>query len=242
MSFIYLLEKALASECVFDYIAFADHDDIWGHYKLYNASIELKKTSAECFSSDVVSAKYSRSGFSSFLTLRKSRPQVRYDFLFESPGPGCTFLFSSRFARSFGNYLGENPHLQDKIFWHDWLIYAYARVFGFKWHISGVSDMLYIQRDSNETGANIGIKAAISRLRLLFDGSFFCQSALLANSLIPGSMISHCLSSPTWIHRFRILGLLFQLRREKHVSLLVAILLLFYQPRANSSSPVKGLR
>jgi len=69
----------------FDYVAYADQDDIWLPGKLKRACDTLTQAGAQGYSSDVVA--FWDSGKS--LYIKKSYPQRRWDYLFESAGPGC---------------------------------------------------------------------------------------------------------------------------------------------------------
>ena len=54
--------------------------------------------------------------------------------------------------------------------YHDWLIYAFARSHNFKWYIDSYPGVEYRQHDTNVFGANVGIKAFISRIKLVLSG------------------------------------------------------------------------
>ena len=57
--------------------------------------------------------------------------------------------------------------------YHDWLIYAYARSNGFKWYIDSYPGVEYRQHNANVFGANVGIKAFVSRMLRVLDGEDF---------------------------------------------------------------------
>ena len=57
--------------------------------------------------------------------------------------------------------------------YHDWLIYAYARSKGFKWYVDSYPSVEYRQHTTNVFGANVGIKAFISRMHRVLNGEGF---------------------------------------------------------------------
>lgn len=154
----------------FDYVSFADQDDLWDLDKLESSINALIVHGASGVSSDVIA--FWESGRSVYI--RKSLPQKKFDYLFEPAGPGCTYLLTVEFANKL------KPLVMDKdvyknVFNHDWLIYAYARVSGHLWYILPRSTMRYRQHDSNETGVNFGYGALQIRLVKLKSGFYLNQ-------------------------------------------------------------------
>lgn len=160
----------------FDYVSFADQDDIWHIDKLSRASRILTDTEADGYSSNVTA--FWASGKKA--VIHKDQPQKEWDYLFESPGPGCTFLLTRRLALEFKNLVGRYPDEVGKVIYHDWFCYAFARGRGFSWEIDGWESMLYRQHDSNQLGANSGGKALLSRFRIFFEAFTVKQAALIA--------------------------------------------------------------
>ena len=150
----------------FDYIALSDQDDFWPNYRLSNAINKLISQNAEAYSSDVVAIDHELK----FIKLiKKSYPLKKYDYIFETPGPGCSFVMSV-------NLLG---YLQSKLNndllnfpYHDWLIYALARRQHFKWIIDDQPTLLYRQHDNNFMGGNIGFKSALKRTNRILFGDY----------------------------------------------------------------------
>jgi len=146
-----------------DLIAFADQDDIWMPDKLQRHAAILVAGAHDGISSDVVA--FSADGSESLV--RKSYPPRRFDYLFESPGPGCTFLLTPRLAELVRQRLAENTSLARSADFHDWLIYVLCRARGWGWHIDSIPSLHYRQHDSNAMGANVGTRQALSRLSLI---------------------------------------------------------------------------
>jgi rhamnosyltransferase len=103
--------------------------------------------------------------------------------MFESAGPGCTFVLTKKLASQIQAFLIANKTQCQQVALHDWFIYAFARSRGFKWLIDHESHMLYRQHAVNVVGANVGIKAKIQRFKKLRDGWLFEQALLIADIL-----------------------------------------------------------
>lgn len=143
----------------YDFVAFADQDDIWYSNKIYNAINILERSNKDAYSSNVLA--FWENGKT--LTIKKAHSQKSYDFLFSSPGPGCTYVFKSKLAIDFKRQLTNKPDITSQIDLHDWLIYAYARSKEYTWYIDDNVSMKYRQHESNEFGANAGLKAFKNR-------------------------------------------------------------------------------
>lgn len=87
----------------YDYIALADQDDIWLDDKLRYAIQRLNEEKADGFSSSVEA--FWPNGKRRLV--RKDYPQRKWDYLFESPGPGCTFVLNSRLSGALRSNLTE---------------------------------------------------------------------------------------------------------------------------------------
>ena len=150
-----------------DYIALADQDDIWKEDKLEKAIQKLEQ-GFDSYSSNVQA--FWEDGRKK--TIEKNQPQQKFDHLFESAGPGCTFVMNKKLALCLQQFLkvGQFDQLDN---YHDWMIYAFARVNGFKWFIDSYSGVHYRQHTSNVFGANVGIKAFMSRANRVLSGEGF---------------------------------------------------------------------
>lgn len=160
----------------FDYISFADQDDIWFPDKLLRAHQVLSTTGADAYSSNVIAFwKDNRR-----VLVQKSQQQVQWDFLFEAAGPGCTYVLRRELGAAIQKVLQEHWSQAQNVGHHDWFFYAFARANGYCWVIDEGAKMLYRQHDSNEVGINSGIKAFAVRTRKVLNGWGFRQSALIA--------------------------------------------------------------
>jgi len=163
----------------FDYVAYADQDDIWLPGKLKRAIESLSETGAEGYSSDVVA--FWDSGKSRYI--RKSYPQRRHDFLFESAGPGCTFVIGQRLALDIQRTVRNDPIAFADIGLHDWFTYAYARAHGYLWIIDNYAGLMYRQHAENQVGVNTGWAAFMWRARQVLNGWGLNQARLIARQV-----------------------------------------------------------
>lgn len=160
----------------FDYVSFADQDDIWLSDKLVRAHQTLLNTGADAYSSNVIA--FWSSGRKTLI--RKSQPQQRWDFLFEAAGPGCTYVMKRALTSSIQELLKNHWDDVQQVGLHDWFSYAFARANGYKWVIDDYAGMLYRQHEENEVGVNLGWRASIHRARKVLSGWGLNQSALIA--------------------------------------------------------------
>ncbi|MDP2071935.1 glycosyltransferase [Methylotenera sp.] len=163
----------------YDYIALADQDDIWQQDKLSKAIEALVRTKVDAYSSNVIA--FWPDGKQKLIS--KAQPQRQWDYMFESAGPGCTFVLTKKLALEAQTFLIKNEKKCQNIALHDWFIYAFARSRGFKWFIDREAHMLYRQHASNVVGANVGLKAKLARWQKLREGWLVKQVLLIADVL-----------------------------------------------------------
>ena len=113
--------------------------------------------------------------------VNKAWPQRTWDFLFESAGPGCTYVLHSRLAIPFQKFVRAADRTLLSIDYHDWLTYAFARSHNFPWVIDSWSSMQYRQHAHNQIGVNAGWRSFWLRVRKILTGYGFEQSLLIAD-------------------------------------------------------------
>jgi len=202
----------------FDYIAFADQDDVWSSDKLTHGIKQMEKAQAEAYSASVIA--FWEDGREKLID--KSQSQRKLDYLFEAAGPGCTYIFTNKAATLIKKYVFDFPELNDFVL-HDWLSYAILRRNGVRWFIDSIPKMRYRQHDSNQVGANTSIKGKIYRAKYILSGQGFYYIGCLIRVLdIPSINLST---------RMSILKLAFnasQLRRRRVDRFLAFSALLIY--------------
>ena len=193
------------------FVALADHDDVWLPDKLRRAIDQLTLTGADAYSSNVTA--FWADGRQKLIV--KSDPQRRFDHLFESAGPGCTFVFPrATFLRLQDWVRNEFANLQP-IKVHDWLIYAHARHQGWRWHIDIESQLLYRQHALNQIGANTGAQAALRRWRQMRSGNYRRDILAIGRAIGDDSTVMRALSRFGWSDRFHLVALASQCRRRR---------------------------
>ncbi|WP_019582582.1 glycosyltransferase [Pseudomonas mandelii] len=160
----------------FDFVAFADQDDIWYTDKLQRAVSQLERQQADAYSSNVTA--FWLDGKTQLLD--KAQPQVAWDFLFEAAGPGCTYVLSRRLVDPLKALMLSNWKALQDVSLHDWFFYAYARSHGYRWYIDPVPSMNYRQHERNQVGANTGLRSFIARYKTIHNGWWFGQVQLIA--------------------------------------------------------------
>lgn len=176
-NFFRLLRDADLSKC--DYVTLSDQDDIWQADKLSHAVKRIQENVLDAYSSNVNA--FWPNGQQKLIN--KAQPQQQWDYMFESAGPGCTFLMTKKLALEIQQFLIENQEACRQVALHDWFIYAFARSRGFKWFIDDEPHMLYRQHAENVVGANVGIKAKINRWKKMRDSWHVKQAILIADIL-----------------------------------------------------------
>ena len=150
----------------YDYVAFADQDDIWEQDKLIRHIKLVQEHGVDGVSSSVLA--FWPNGKKKIIN--KSQPQRELDYLFESAGPGCSFLMTPWLVNKVREQLIDKNSLAKDVVLHDWLTYAICRAHGRRWVIDSISSVKYRQHDNNVLGANSGFKAKFSRLQKLRQG------------------------------------------------------------------------
>ena len=184
-----------------DYVALSDQDDLWNEGKLKKA-IQILEHGFDGYSSNVEA--FWEDGQKKII--KKNQPQKKFDHLFESAGPGCTFVLTKELALKLQQFL-KNDRFNQLDNYHDWLIYAFARTQGFKWHIDSYPSVDYRQHATNFFGANVGNKAFISRVQRVLSGEGLDFSFWLAKELKVQNLFIQSLFP---VSRFNLLKLAFK--------------------------------
>jgi rhamnosyltransferase len=148
----------------YDYVALSDQDDLWFDNKLARAIAQIEFSQSDAFSSDVV-AFWEDS--KKTVLLKKSFPQKKFDYFFESAGPGCTYILRRDTMQAFKQFLIYNWCSANQVKLHDWMIYAFCRSRSKNWYIDSEPLMRYRQHNGNQFGANSGMKQLLARLLMI---------------------------------------------------------------------------
>lgn len=150
----------------YDYVGYADQDDIWQQDKLISHIMLMQENEVDGVSSNVLA--FWNNGKRKLIN--KSQPQRALDHLFESPGPGCTFLMTPWLVNTVKSLLNNSSSIAREVALHDWLAYAVCRAAGRKWLIDTRPSVQYRQHSHNVLGANSGAKAKLARINKMADG------------------------------------------------------------------------
>jgi rhamnosyltransferase len=162
-NFYYLINNVVLE--TYDYVAFCDQDDIWAHEKLSFSVHQMQIYSADGYSSDCIAFWEGKNNKKKLI--KKSYGQTKFDHWFESPGPGCTQVFTAKTFKKFQKFIRKHWSLVQEIDYHDWLVYAFYRHNNLIWVISDKPLLFYRQHLSNQMGANSGVTQIFKRLKLI---------------------------------------------------------------------------
>jgi len=177
-NFFYLISQLSIKN--YQFVALSDQDDIWNVNRLNIGCKQLINKNVDGYSTDVNAFWPNRN-----IYIKKSYAQTQYDHLFESPGPGCTFILSIKLFSHLQNFIIKNHFKIDPLGdgQHDLFIYAFARSNKYKWYIDKYASIDYRQHSNNYLGVNYGLKAYFLRFKLVFNGWAFKQSKFIAEIL-----------------------------------------------------------
>lgn len=221
MNFLRLIRDAELGTA--EYVALADQDDVWYAEKLAHAIGRLQEDNLSAYSSDVEAFWPNRTR-----TIKKSHPQKAWDYLFSSPGPGCTFVLRKELFLEIQAWVAANMESLSHMWVHDWILYAYARSRGYRWIIDDYVSMRYRQHESNEIGANLGLNAIRARLARVFSGQYRNDILSIAKVVGAPSRIMLALTRLSWHDRIWLLVNVHQFRRsfKEVVTMAIVILLM----------------
>jgi rhamnosyltransferase len=183
----------------YDYFSFCDQDDDWNSNKLILAIDKLNENSIDGYSSNIIAfwSPYKKK------KIIKSFSQKKYDYMFESAGPGCTFVIKRKLFLSIKEFILDNKKEVYSFSCHDWFIYAYARSHNYKWFIDSSFTMKYRQHQDNEKGAHAGIKSSVARIKNIHSGWYAQEVWKLAKLLNYKNKLKELIKSPLNFFEFR---------------------------------------
>lgn len=162
-----------------DYVAFADQDDIWLAEKLSRHSSLIEQMGLTAISSNVEA--FWPDGRR--ILIDKNQPQREWDYIFESAGPGCTYMMKPGLVRQMKALLLDPHSVARQCALHDWLIYAVCRASNGIWYIDPYSSVRYRQHGSNEFGAHTGVRQRLRRLQKTCGGWHRQEAYKIARSI-----------------------------------------------------------
>jgi len=220
-NFHYLIKSCDLSN--YDFVSLSDQDDVWLPEKLYQAYLKITENSFDAYSSDII-AKYSDN---SQKYIKKSFPQRKFDYLFESAGPGCTYVLKVSVLIAYSKFIKLNEELVNDINSHDWTLYAYVRSKQYNWYIDSQAFMFYRQHSNNAEGVNKGFKAFNNRLMSINNGTYRNKVLSLVKLYEPENSIFIKLLNGKWTSGLILIKYIREIRRSPIVQLFMLIILVF---------------
>jgi rhamnosyltransferase len=171
---------------MYDYIAFADQDDIWLPNKIKAATDRLQLEKADLYMSNLILWEEKNNKKT---IINKSYPQKKYDYLFEGGSAGCTYVFTTFFGKELKKRLNNIDYKDWQFFSHDWFVYFFARLENYKVVMDENAYILYRVHDTNVHGQlnTFSLYAIRERLRLIKEGWYFKQAKGFVKLLYPDS-------------------------------------------------------
>lgn len=195
----------------FQYVGFADQDDIWSGQKLSRGVSVLETGGYAAYSSNVEA--FWPDGKRELI--KKSQPQCELDYLFEAAGPGCTYVMQRDLVLAIQRCLLDRPDEVSRLGFHDWFCYAFARGHGYRWYIDDESFMRYRQHASNVVGVNKGLKPFVVRAKHVWAGSGMGETERLLRLIGSGCNDKDLFTVPTSRWAFFKLALTAQRYRRR---------------------------
>ena len=207
----------------YDFIAFSDQDDFWFKNKLIDAINTLANKNIDAYSSDVIACWNNKKKY-----IKKSFKQKKFDYIFESPGPGCTFVLNKESFEFLNHYIIDKWNDIIGFKQHDWLIYAILRTNNFQWIIHNKANMYYLQHDKNVFGANEGLKAAIKRFKMILNNWYKKEIIELAKIIHQDdNKITSIFLNYRWPKRYNLIFSTFMFRRRLRDVIILFFFFLF---------------
>ena len=157
----------------YKYFAFSDQDDYFDENHYMNSIDLLEANNADLCGASVISIndKTNKENYINYALKEK-----KYSHFFEGLSPGFTYVFTSKLIKLLKNRLKtiEIPI----VFWHDWLLYAFAKENGFKTVVKKNNDIYYRQHLGNVTGSRNSIQGIFYRLKNVMN-SFYPNQIIL---------------------------------------------------------------
>ena len=150
----------------YDYVAFADQDDVWFPDKLRRAVEMMQAERAGGYSCDLLA--YDEAARAAWL-LEKAGQDTDLDYLFQGASAGCTYVLSASAAREVREAMAPVSDDWARGLSHDWTIYAVCRSRGQRWVRDSRPGLLYRQHGGNEYGARAGFGGLLQRFRSVRD-------------------------------------------------------------------------
>lgn len=209
----------------FDFIAFADQDDVWAPCKVQAALQCMAVENADAYSSNLVAYDNSKR-FSVYID--KSQPSKEFDYIFQGASAGCTYVFSQKVCSIVKQKTMCIESFKGRS--HDWLIYAICRVNDIKWHFDECAYIFYRQHSSNVYGSMSAYAGLLRKIKLVRSGWYRDNVLWVASksgSKVKASEVVSLIEKNTLASKLKLANKSSLFRRGKKESVLLKLIILF---------------
>jgi rhamnosyltransferase len=210
----------------YQYVSFSDQDDIWIPNKISKAIDKMNITMSDGYSSNLTCFD---SRIDKEWQLKKDELPTKFDYLFQGGSAGCTYVISNQLIRKIQERIRVNSSFCNQVVSHDWLIYAIARSYDYKWYYDSSSYIKYRQHENNVQGSLSGMSGYVSRFKRLKSGWY--RNAII--SLYPfllkkpeEARIYKQISRFSLLDRFSLIVNFTKFRRNKWEAIMLAFILI----------------
>lgn len=151
----------------FNYVAFADQDDVWLPEKLQRAVTCLSHQGGGGYSSNLLAWNVEDD---TYWIMQKSGAAKKFDYLFQGASAGCTYVLDVASALIVRQRMAPLKRQYCAGISHDWVIYAICRSAGVPWFRDTQSLIHYRQHSGNVYGARPGFAGMAARLGMISSG------------------------------------------------------------------------
>lgn len=211
----------------FDYISFADQDDVWLPNKVSTGISCMQASSSAGYSSNLVAFDNAKN---TAWFMRKQGPDKNFDYLFQGASAGCTYMLNTNAAELVKLKITEQKFFDVENKSHDWLIYAICRSHGLKWFHDANATILYRQHNNNVYSALASFHGLKIKINLVQSGWYRNHILWLFNFLLgtkDEKKIFIKLSRLNFVDKFWLVTNCFSYRRSFKQAILLAIMILF---------------
>ena len=173
-NFYYIFKNIVLDN--FDIVSLSDHDDIFLENKFYSSYSQICNSKYVGMSSAVKC--FGRSN----KILTQSRRLSKYDFIFQGGGQGCTFIIKLNFFKKFQSFVINNFELISNFYYHDWLIYLFARSNNHQWFFEKNFYTLYRIHNFNNTGSRYSFAGVCFRVNKIF--MWYYNQVIIASKIV----------------------------------------------------------
>ena len=113
--------------------------------------------------------------------LSQSRKLSKYDFIFQGGGQGCSYIIKLSFFKKFQAFIIDNFELISDFYYHDWLIYLFARLENEQWLFDKNFYTLYRIHGYNNTGSRYSLAGIRYRVNKIF--MWYYNQVILASKI-----------------------------------------------------------